>query len=165
MGNSELQSSLGSAITRTLEDMTFDQVEIDDEVTVVDTTSGNDHFWATLPVKTPLSGKMVLEISSTCAKQLAKDIYGGSDGEYSDKIIRDVLAEVLNTIAGNFIKELVPNDRLFEIGLPTSGVGNRPKPESPITRVRAKVGVHYLTAVVSGEDFQNFESIQRIEQE
>jgi CheY-specific phosphatase CheX len=146
-----LRSSLSSAITKTLEDMTFDEVEIDDEPSIVD-TSFSDHFWAMLPLESPLSAELVLDASPIYARQLADDIYGGTEAEFSDKTVRDVLAEVLNTVAGSFIKELVPDDQVFEIGLPTTGIGTKNQREAPITEVRANVGNYYLTAFISGTD-------------
>ena len=157
MENQEfLKISLGSAIAKTMEEMTFEEVEID-EVPKIPSAIQNDSLWAALPIKRPLAGKLVLDTSQIYARKLAEGIFGGPGKEFSDDIVRDVLAEILNTVAGSFINELVPKDQEFELGLPTTGLGKIPEPEVPVTSIRANVGGFYLTAVLTGKDFQEFQ--------
>ena len=151
-----MQRSLGSAIDKTMEEMTFEEVEIE-KVPKTPSAMLNDSLWAALPIKRPLAGKLVLDTSQVYARKLAEGVYGDPGEEFSDDIVRDVLAEILNTVAGSFIKELVPQDQEFELGLPTTGLGKIPGPEIPVTSIRANVGGHYLTAVLTGKDFQEFQ--------
>ena len=157
MENQEfLQLSLGSAIAKTMEEMTFEEVEID-EAPQTTLAMRNDSLWAALPIKRPLVGELVLNTSQIYARKLAEDVYGGPGKEFSENVVRDVLAEILNTVAGSFIKKVVPQDQQFELGLPTTGLGKIPEPASPVTSIRANVGGHYLTAVLTGKDFQEFQ--------
>lgn len=152
---SKLQTALSSAIVRTIESMTFEEVEILDDGSR-DFTSANEIVWAKLPILKPLTGELVLLMSHNYCRSLINNVYGSTDNESNLNAENDILAEIANTIAGRFIDGLIPSDTEFLLGLPTTGKGNAPESAKKITTILLRMGDHPLVISIHGEDFKPF---------
>jgi len=148
-----IQTKLASAISTTMESMTFEDVEVVTDETV-DPYLGDDKLWAVLPVIEPYSGELVLEVPLACAKILAEEAYGEIDAERSLEEMQDLVGEILNTLAGLFMNELTPSGETFQLGLPTKGQGELPQFDDELTSILLIVGDHYLNTIVVGKDLQ-----------
>ena len=148
-----IQTKLTLAISQTMENMTFEDVEVVTNETV-DPYLGNDKLWAVLPVVEPYSGELILEVPMACAKILAGVAYGEIDAEPSLEEMQDLVAEILNTLAGRFLDQLTPSGEKFQLGLPTTGKGELPQFDDEITSILLSVGEHYLNAIVVGKDLE-----------
>lgn len=84
------------------------------------TIEGN-HF-AKLEFLAPMKGIMYLAVPPNLATEITKNLYGWMDeSEMTDEVIQDAMAELVNTVAGQFLSKFLPEDQTFEIGLPTTG--------------------------------------------
>ncbi len=151
----KLGVSLSAAISKTMENMTFEEVEIIDEVND-DDIFPEDNLWAVLPLLRPYEGQLVLEVPVNYGRTLAKEVLGLFDQNVSNEAIMDVLAEMANTLAGRFVDELVSSDREFELGLPDTGKGVAPAQAPKVATVQLNVAGHALVASIAGEAFKQF---------
>ena len=154
-GEKCLQAALSHAIARTMENMTFDEIEVVDIPLNPEIT--RDGMWATLSILNPIKGEVVLELSRELGAQLAREVYGVAVGSaISDESVRDVIAEILNTLAGRFIDRLVASQFKFELGLPNTGNGRAHLNSRPVAAMVVSVGSHFLTTSVLGQDFESY---------
>ena len=115
-----IKNCLNIAVSKTMEDMAFEEVErIEDSS--IQLPPENPVLWATLKILQPIEGEISIRLSPDCGATLTHGLYGDLEGELSDNTINDALAEVVNTIAGCFMKELSPPTENFELGLPRVG--------------------------------------------
>ncbi len=153
---SKLDGALFAAISKTMENMTFEEVQIvhhnkEANIFVKDAT------WAILPIVRPYCGQLVLEITPGCGHTFAGVVIGKIDkNEVSDEWIQDMLAEMANTIAGRFVAALLQDNEAFELGLPTTGQGPMPKLATYITKISLNIGGHSMVASIAGDAFRHF---------
>lgn len=87
-------------------------------------TSDSVTHIARIKIITPVKGELMLFINSNLAIALTRSINGIPETEkMTDKTrIVDAVAEVLNIIAGQFMKSLLPVDGDFSLGLPVTSM-------------------------------------------
>jgi hypothetical protein len=68
------------------------------------------------------------------AATIAEALYNPTDESDIDKLLFDVLAELLNTIAGRIMAEVVPHEDTFRLGLPETGVGSFAESDLPLVQ-------------------------------
>lgn len=73
-------------------------------------------------VHDPFQGELRLVMPRELAATIAETLYQSGDQQDIDNILFDVVAELLNTIAGRVLAEIVSHERTFRIGLPVTGV-------------------------------------------
>ncbi|MFQ5649182.1 MAG: chemotaxis protein CheX [bacterium] len=148
----ELKASLSKAVFDTMENMTFEEVEIiDNEEEVVMSTE--NLIWSVLPLNKPYAGELVVRVSKDYGKALAEEVLGLMAGEVSDETVTDILAEIANTLAGRFMDNLVPSDEEFQLGLPRAASGHPAEGQQEVVSIPVKVGEHAMIVSVSGKDF------------
>jgi hypothetical protein len=153
--NDTLANALESAISRTMESMTFEEVTVmQDQREVPVFIAPEDVLWANLPIKSPFRGHLLLEVPVDYGLMLADKVYGVTDEKMSDSAIRDALAEILNTLAGRFLEQIVPHDQVFQLGLPTAGCGELTVNTAPVRTIIVNVGEHYLSTHLFGQSFK-----------
>jgi hypothetical protein len=96
-----------------------------------------------------------LEVSEDYGMRLAEEVYGEVDCETSETAIRDTLGEILNTIAGRFLDQIVPDEQVFQFGLPSTGCGELSVNSRPVRTIVVNVREHYLSTYLFGESFRN----------
>ncbi|GEM_PF-3521141 len=193
-----VKESLIEAISKTMENMAFEQVELiegdqevsEDEVqqelppevmamlaeesesgednsvdpNAADTTAQNENemLWTTIPIMKPYRGELVLIFTSGYAHALTEAIYGDlDDPDFSSPMVLDAVAEIINTIAGRFLDNLIPANEEFELGLPNTGEGEPPKTEKEIVALKFNLGGDILTAVICGREFESLENYKK----
>lgn len=150
----KLEISLSSAVAVTMENMTFEVVEIVDVCT--DRELVDDLVWAALPMVRPYEGQLVVEVTPEHGRFLAEEIYRGVDEGISEDTIKDVVKEIANTIAGRFLNGLVSPDQELRFGLPRTGVGVAPEGSQKVASILMNVGDHTFMTSVTGNDFSEF---------
>lgn len=146
--NAELiESSLMTALTKTMEDMAFEEIEFlgRDMVTPV---IPEDNLWARLAILQPFEGEICIEVSAGYARLVTEALYGAMPEDITDEAVGDALAEILNTIAGVFMKAYTPHDKSFELGLPSTGKGIMNNILPKILSLSFDVGGQVLSAFV-----------------
>jgi hypothetical protein len=71
-----------------------------------------------LAITSPFAGWIRLIIEKDLAASIAGTVWSLDPAEVEDQLCRDNIAEILNTIAGRFMKAAIPDDQLFALGLP-----------------------------------------------
>lgn len=147
----KLEVALFSAVTQTIETMTFEEAELVEQANGAEIAV--DMMWAALPILRPYAGQLVLHVTPEYGKRLAEEIYSNASEAISEETVTDVVTEVADIIAGRFMDELVPHDAQFSLGLPIVGVGDFPKGFEEVSSIVINVGGYPLVASVSGYDF------------
>lgn len=149
-----LRQELVSAITKTMENMTFADVEFaDDEAETRE--EGENKLWAILPVEKPFRARLMLEIPRECGQLLAAEVFGQVQGNASEETVYDMVAEMLNTISGRFLRGVVPENETFKLGLPEKGTGERAPEMKQDLSIRWHVGEIELKVIFSAESQLN----------
>ncbi len=151
----ELETALTAAIAQALETMAFEQVQLVAEKEVIPAAAG-DEIWVSIPLLKPYQGELIMETSQQCARELAQALYSAEVNELSPEIISDTLGEMLNTIAGIFLQELLGDGQDFEIGFPQIGRHPHPQREDLRTSLLFELSGHILRAAVAGNSFNSF---------
>ena len=112
-----LDLALQSAVTETIENMAFMEVLLNPDA------QWDPASEATLigrqQMVEPLQCEMQLIIPNKLIGSITDVVHSLSDSEFKDDILQDVLAEILNTIAGRFFSAILPDEQAFQMGLPT----------------------------------------------
>ncbi len=111
-----LQDKITAAMEETLENMAFISVEecSAEEVEELD----HPQLGVNLLVREPVLFEMQLHSSKELLYQVAENMYAMEREELDDRLINDLLAEVLNTVAGLFMSAILPPETKFALGLP-----------------------------------------------
>lgn len=189
--NSRLITAAVDAVTLTLENMVFEQPQLvqsslipfphrqaqDTRKTLgVRSPSQSEenaadigHVWAVIPILTPYYGKMSIELAESFARDLAQNLYCGDECN-TGEVFLDVLAEILNTMAGRFMISLLGTASDFELGFPSTGRGRCDELIPPalensdpvefghtgnprFVRLKFDISGQLLELSISGEDF------------
>lgn len=115
------------AVCQTLETMAFVEViEQSEELELVIPTEAN---WVNILIHDPVQGELRLAMSQTLLSNMAADMFGIETDEVDENQCQDIIAEILNTLAGLFMTRLLPDDQTYQLGLPEPGVGPLPENE------------------------------------
>ena len=71
-----------------------------------------------LAITSPFVGWVRLTMEPDLAATIAGTVWSIDPAEVEEQLCRDNIAEILNTIAGRFMKAAIPGDQLFALGLP-----------------------------------------------
>ncbi len=120
-----LYQSMINAVSQTLENMAFMEVlehfDSSYEIPV------EELVWNSLLINDPVQGEVRLAMSTTLLKTLTGNIFGIDDEEITQQQMDDILNELLNTIVGLFLTNLVADDQEYKMGLPERGEGELPE--------------------------------------
>ncbi len=129
----EYTKALVGAVVETFENLAFMEPEFTPEKEM---TTGVTRCCA-LAIHEPLQSTMQIVMDEDLGKLITATIWSRQKDSVDEQMCRDALAELLNTIAGRFMKTLLPADQTFQLGLPevsenccSSGVGCRVFPFS-----------------------------------
>jgi CheY-specific phosphatase CheX len=143
-----VKSAMVSAVTETMENMAFEQVE-----EAPDTSApAGDVIWASMPVIRPSKAEISIELSTDYAKAVTEALFGFMENGPDENIVRDALAEMLNTIGGRFMAQMTPAKQEFELGLPSVGTGKSKVSPNDVAAVNFNVGEHILRVYITGLD-------------
>ncbi|MBU0484929.1 MAG: hypothetical protein KKB30_10495 [Proteobacteria bacterium] len=109
-----------SAISETIESMAFMEVIPTDDSHEPE----KDCLCVSLLVHDPVQGEFELFMGRDLITMLADTVYGPVMAEVSDQNIFDLLAEILNTVVGRFMSDILPEDTSFKLGVPEICVGD-----------------------------------------
>jgi CheY-specific phosphatase CheX len=115
-----LQEGLEEAVSQSLENMAFIEVEMGEKLDDFPGFHSTDLF-VTVSVSKPLSGSLHLVLPDQLVTELTETV---AEDEAGDALKKDVLSELANTIAGRFLAHVFPRQE-FEMGIPVCR-----KPES-----------------------------------
>ena len=116
----DISAKLHTAITEVLEEafesMAFISTE---ECSKEDAAAIQQEMMAVnLLITEPVLFEMRLDVAKELLYQVAETMYTMDRDELEDKFINDLLAELLNTLAGRFMTEILPDEKSFSLSLP-----------------------------------------------
>jgi hypothetical protein len=117
--HSPLYQSMINAVSQTLENMAF--MEVMEHFDRSYEIPAGELVWNSLLINDPIQGEVRLAMSKTFLKTLTGNIFGMDDEEITQQQMDDILNELLNTIVGLFLSNLLADDQEYEMGLPEPG--------------------------------------------
>lgn len=103
-----------SVVTEAIESLAFMEAELVDEPGESDA----DSLGVSLLVHDPVQGEFQLVMPYQLIDQIAETVYGPMMEEITDQKKFDLIAEILNTVAGRFLSAILPEDESFKLGVP-----------------------------------------------
>ena len=144
-----LQETMSAAVIETFENMAFMEVVQTDQPASPPPKS--DMLKASILVHDPFQGELRLVMPRELTATIAETLYPSGDQQNIDKQIFDVLAELLNTIAGRVLAEIVSHKRTFRIGLPVTGIESFEETDPPGAQYNFETEGHSFFLMVCSE--------------
>ncbi|MDX2480997.1 MAG: chemotaxis protein CheX [Desulfuromusa sp.] len=120
-----LYQAMIKAVSQTLENMAF--MEVMEHFDRSYEIPAEELAWNSLLINDPVQGEIRLAMSKTFLKKLTGNVFGIDDDEITQPQIDDILNELLNTIVGLFLTNLLADDQEYKMGLPELGEEELPE--------------------------------------
>ena len=145
-----LDQAVCTAVIETFENMTFMEVlsllSVEDPEPVLLESLG-----VSLPVTEPFEGHFSLFLPRLLLTDIAETVYVMGEDQIDAGILHDILAELLNTIAGKILQEALPEDQLFSLGLPQAVKKKKSEPGQVLQKWFFEVQESLFCVTFSGE--------------
>lgn len=123
-----LYQAMQLAASQTLENMAFMEVmEHYDPSYEIPT---DELTWSSLLISDPVQGEVRLAMTKSLLEKLTIAIFTLAPEDITQAQKDDTLHELLNTIAGLFMTNLLADNQTFQLGLPEAGHGELPELEA-----------------------------------
>ena len=123
-----LYQAMISATSKTMEDMLFiavmEHLDRGYEIPL------DELVWTSLLINDPVQGEICLAMPKTLLTKFTCNIFAMDEEEVTQPQMDDILNELLNTIAGLFMTNLLEDNQEYKIGLPELGVDELPEVDS-----------------------------------
>jgi hypothetical protein len=123
-----LYQSMINAVSQTLENMVF--IEVMEHFDRSYEIPAEELVWNSLLINDPVQGEIRLAMSKTFLKKLTGNVFSIDDDEITQPQMDDILHELLNTIVGLFLTNLLADDQEYKMGLPELGEEALPEAEA-----------------------------------
>lgn len=125
--NKPFYPAMIDAVRQTLENMVF--MEVAEQRGTPTEIPAEELTWTSLLVNDPIQGELYLALPAELLKKITGNVFGLAEEEVTSSQGYDILNELLNTIAGLFLTNLLPGEQEYNIGLPSLGAGALPNAE------------------------------------
>jgi len=123
-----LYQAMISATSKTMEDMLFiavmEHLDRGYEIPL------DELVWTSLLINDPVQGEIRLAMPKTLLTKFTCNIFAMDEEEVTQPQMDDILNELLNTIAGLFMTNLLEDNQEYKIGLPELGMDELPEIDS-----------------------------------
>lgn len=120
-----LYQSMINAVSQTLENMVF--MEVMEHFDRSYEIPAEDLVWNSLLINDPVQGEIRLAMAKTFLEKLTENIFNIDHNEITQPQLDDILNELLNTIVGLFLTNLLEDDQEYKMGLPELGEEELPE--------------------------------------
>ncbi len=120
-----LYQAMITAASQTLENMVF--LEVMEHFDRSYEIPVEELVWTSLLINDPIQGEIRLAMPETLLKKLTGNVFGVGEDEITQPQMDDILNELLNTIGGLFMTNLLADNQEYRIGLPEQGEGPLPE--------------------------------------
>ena len=120
-----LYQSMINAVSQTLENMVF--MEVMEHFDRSYEIPAEDLVWNSLLINDPVQGEIRLAMAKTFLEKLTENIFSIDHNEITQPQLDDILNELLNTIVGLFLTNLLEDDQEYKMGLPELGEEELPE--------------------------------------
>ena len=128
-----LYPAMIAAVSKTLENMVFmEAMEHFDRTYEI---PPEEVIWTSLLIHDPVQGEIRLAMQRDVLKKITGNVFALDDEEITQPQMEDILNELLNTIAGLFMTNLLEDDQEYKLGLPELGEGELPEADETDTIV------------------------------
>lgn len=141
--NKPIKNDLAQAVSSTFENMAFCDME---ETNI---------YAASIPVKSPYQGTIKIFAPFFLLKEISQSIYSIEIIDINEKLMLDVLAELANTVAGQFMESRLEDNQIFELGVPETGISDRIDIEASQEIYFFKTGDSIIGASVNIKEKEN----------
>ncbi len=122
-----LYKAMLDAVRQTFENMAF--VEVTEQPEEIDLQIPTEAAWVSILIHDPVQGEVRLAMPQLLLQEMTADMFGIGNDEVTENQRQDIIAEILNTLAGLFMTNLLPDDQTYQLGLPEHGEGPIPANE------------------------------------
>lgn len=122
-----LYKAMLDAISTTLENMAF--VEVTEQPEELELLVPAQAAWVSILIHDPVQGEVRLAMPQPLLSEITANMFGIEADEIEENQKKDIIAEILNTLAGLFMTNLLPDDQTYQLGLPEHGEGDLPETE------------------------------------
>lgn len=120
-----LYQAMINAASQTMENMLF--MEVLEHFDRGYEIPADDLAWTSMLIHDPVQGEVRLAMPRSLLKNLTGNIFAMDEAEVTESQMNDILNELLNTIAGLFMTNLLADDQKYQLGLPELGEGELPE--------------------------------------
>lgn len=152
--DNRLYKSMFEAVCQTFENMAF--VEVTEQSEEIETQMPQDVRWVSLLINNPIQAELRLAMTKTMLDNLTEDMFGIEKAEITTSQQKDIIAEILNTLAGLFMTKLLPPDQTYQLGLPEHGEGLFPEAEETSVIWNLQIEEAPLILIASGVKLSDF---------
>ena len=103
-----------TAVSTTMENMAFAEAVMSE----TDFIPSEGSPCVTLAIAEPFTGSLTMPVSKEFLVHIAEALFSVPVEEIDDAKMKDLLSELLNTIAGSFMTQTLPEDTSFKLGIP-----------------------------------------------
>lgn len=125
MQHNPFYPAMVDAARQTLENMVF--MEIIEQRGTPTEIPAEELAWSSLLIKEPVQGELRLVVPTELLKKITGNVFGIDEEEVTTSQAYDILNELLNTIGGLFMTNLLPREQQYKIGLPNLEAGSLPE--------------------------------------
>ncbi len=122
-----IYKAMFDAVQQTFETMAF--VEVAEQSEELELEIPAEASWVSILINDPVQAELRLALTHSLQSTMAADMFGIEVEEVNENQRQDIIAEILNTLAGLFMTRLLPDDQTYQLGLPEPGVGLLPEIE------------------------------------
>ncbi len=123
-----LYQAMINAVSQTLENMVF--MEVMEHFDRSYEIPAEDLAWNSLLINDPVQGEIRLAMAKTFLRKLTGNIFSIDDEEITEPQMNDIQNELLNTIVGLFLTNLLEDDQEYKMGLPELGEEEWPEADA-----------------------------------
>ncbi len=142
------------AACQTFENMAF--VQVAEQADELNAEIPENPVWVSILVHDPLQGELRLALPPKLLESLTADMFGIEIDQVEIHQQQDIIAEILNTLAGLFMTKLLPADQTYQLGLPEHGSDELPQTEDDAIVLNLEIEQSPLLLVATGSGFMSY---------
>jgi hypothetical protein len=136
------------SISITLENMAF--MEVSADLTESPPLSETETLSARLLVLDPLQAEIQLTLAVSLLRKIIEIVHAFPEDEVVETILPDMVGEMLNTVAGRLLNDLLPESQSYRLGLPEVGGVEETSGEGPTKTWNYQVENEPLALTITG---------------
>ncbi|MBN2644276.1 MAG: chemotaxis protein CheX [Desulfuromonadaceae bacterium] len=144
---------LTETLEETLENMAF--LSIDPATAETAAEYSNPLKEVHLLVTAPVLMELRLRMAEELLFQVVETMYIMDRTDVTEQLINDLLSEILNTLAGRFMADILPTNQTFSLGLPEVMEDNSPSEDNLLLQTFFQADEHPLSVSIMAPDMDD----------
>lgn len=147
----KLKQDMYQAIATTLENMAF--MQVNQEVDEATQYPAEEMAVSSLLIHDPIQGELYLQMPKSLLSKIVSSVYIMPEEELTEKMLLDMLCELINTVAGLFLNAYLPEDQTYNLGLPEQVPAGQEDSSVEMKRWDFQVETDILSLALAGDGF------------